>query len=787
MIKLNYLTIRILVFLLFVFYAESIIAQTEKQTFDESLKYQVSEKIFVHTDKSFYVTNERLWFKVYNVAGLQNEPSILSKVAYLEILNDQNEPIIQTKISLNNGVGDGSILLTSEITSGNYSLRCYTNWMKNFDAELFFSKKIQIINTINNEEINPVFEVFHSKYDVQFFPEGGDLIHNLKSKVAFKITDEFAKGKGGSGAIVNNLGDTVVTFKTLKYGIGSFYLIPDKNQEYTAKIKLDNGNVITSQLPKIKDEGYVMHLIDNSVDNLSLQINKSFNKSQDIVLLVYSGEKVLYVTKQSIEDHDLNIQIPKLNLVDGISNIVLLVDGLPIAERLYFKKPVRTLDISAKFNKISFDKREKAIIDFTSFNSNLPVKANLSFSVYELNELQKADSLDIYSYLWLSSELKGYIESPSYYFHDNINDQKEATDNLMLSHGWRKFKNPTSQAKPFIHLPEIEAPLIFAKVIDLNTKEGLKNVNVMLASLTDPLLFYEGKSDTTGRIIFNSDFFYGKNELVLQPISNDSLLRVEIQNPFSESYIEEPLLPLNIDQRLLDKLNKQNINSQIHHLYRGDDYFKPSVNPERTNFYQKADKSYNLSDYNNFPTVEEVFREYIFEVSPRKHNDKFILRSLYVDKGVYFEENPLLLYDGIPVFETGKFMKLDPRKLERIEVVASKYYIGSSALNGIVSLTSRDKNFDRSLFNKNALIIDFEGLQQRKDFYSPAYDLANMHSRIPDFRNLLHWSPQVKTDKNGKANLVINTPDNAGKFIVVLQGMDQEGNVSSYSTSIEVK
>src|SRR5689334_2937589 len=106
------------------------------------------EKLYVHTDKNFYLAGELLWFKIYNVDGAQYQPVDLSKIAYVEILDRDNKPVMQAKIALTKGKGNGSFYLPVSVNSGNYKLRAYTNWMKNFNAAYYFEKPVTIVNTL---------------------------------------------------------------------------------------------------------------------------------------------------------------------------------------------------------------------------------------------------------------------------------------------------------------------------------------------------------------------------------------------------------------------------------------------------------------------------------------------------------------------------------------------------------------------------------------------------------------------------------------------------------------
>ena len=144
------------------------------------------EKVYAHLSQNVYLTGETVWFKIYYVDGVLHHPLNTSKVAYLEILDKDNHPVVQTKISMKDGHGDGAVFLPASINSGNYTVRVYTQWMKNFSPEFFFHKTITIINSFR--KLEPEKETTTERFRAQFFPEGGNLVYGLKSKVAFQVT-----------------------------------------------------------------------------------------------------------------------------------------------------------------------------------------------------------------------------------------------------------------------------------------------------------------------------------------------------------------------------------------------------------------------------------------------------------------------------------------------------------------------------------------------------------------------------------------------------------------------
>src|SRR5450631_326011 len=158
---------------------------------------ELKEKIYLQTDKSFYISGEICWFKSYVVDASLNKPFTLSKVAYVELLNRDSKPVLQGKILLQKGTGSGSFFIPLYLPSGSYKIRAYTNWMKNFGPEYFFEKDITVINTMKRDQDSLVQKT--SAFDIRFFPEGGNLVDGASSVVGFKAVDEDGKGVNVEG------------------------------------------------------------------------------------------------------------------------------------------------------------------------------------------------------------------------------------------------------------------------------------------------------------------------------------------------------------------------------------------------------------------------------------------------------------------------------------------------------------------------------------------------------------------------------------------------------------
>src|ERR1700722_17175802 len=441
-------------------------------------KQNLQEKIFVHTDKSFYVAGEIIWFKIYNVDGASYQLLDVSKVAYIEIIGKDQKPVLQAKISLKGGLGDGSFYLPFSINSGNYILRAYTNWMKNFSPDYFFEKNITIINTTKKLGLRPKTDSVN--YDVQFFPEGGNLINDIESKVAFKTVDRSGNSVDFDGIIIDQHNDTVIKFHPLKFGIGNFSFTPAAGNQYKAIIKTADGTSTTVDMPAPLSQGYVMQLKDTADNRLAITVSGSDKfANQPVFLFTHSRKNLKVVQMQQVTDGKTVFIISKDSLENGISYFTVFNNNRqPVCERLFFKKPGAQLMVDVKSDQQDYSLRKKVNVDISAADiSGSPVISNLSMAVYKTDSLQPVDENNIRNYLFLTSELQGNVESPEYYFQQNNSEVAEATDNLMLTHGWRRFRwEDAMQTKNplFEFAPEYEGHIVTGKVIDKNKGERVE-------------------------------------------------------------------------------------------------------------------------------------------------------------------------------------------------------------------------------------------------------------------------------------------------------------------------
>lgn len=751
------------------------------------------EKVFLHTDKTFYLASETVWFKAYVVKADSHKPMDLSKVLYTELLDEKSKPVLQTMIDLQKGFGDGSFLLPSSLPSGMYTLRAYTAWMKNFDEAFYFQQPLQVVNTTRRPDWNSLQK--KKTHSIQFFPEGGNMVEGLPTKLGFQLVDQYGQGADGEGYIIANTKDTVSLFRPLKFGIGSFAFTPQNGVAYEAIVRLPGGETLSASLPPIYKSGYVLQVAEADKEHLQVTVTTTEAPEDPVYLLAHTRGDVKLAAAKRIANGKATWTVEKAKLGDGITSFTLFnTERQPVCERLYFKRPVERLNIDLTSDAKEYSTRSRVSLSVkTQTNQNQPSGADVSLSVFLLDSLQGLNQTTIEQYFWLVSEVKGEIESPGYYFSGDNNEAATALDNLLLTQGWRRFSWEDVAAKgrlSFSFLPEYEGLVIKGRVTNKQTGEPVPGALCFLSVPGEK--FYTGNavSDEKGELRFVAKNIYGPVELATQPAGADRSLRIDLLNSYSEKYAARRLPPFQLPEKFKAQLATRHTALQVANAFTTESMqlFQLPPKVDTTLFYGVPDTHYALDDYRRFPSMEEVMREVIAEVRIAKEKDTFTYRVNNLPYHEHFTTNPLVLFDGIPVFNNNKIISFDPLKVKAIDVVARKFYWGNTVNNGIVSYTTYDGNLANFELDPAVVLMEYNGLQVKREFYSPSYDTAEkLHSRKADKRTVLLWSPSINTGASGKKELQFYTSDVPGRYVVRVEGLSNEGLCGSGFVVFEVK
>ncbi|MDP4256627.1 MAG: hypothetical protein Q8937_00210 [Bacteroidota bacterium] len=770
--------------------------QTELSADLEQYRSQrLREKIYVHTDKDIYLAGEICWFKVYDVDATLHHPLDLSKVAYLEWIDKSGKAVLQAKIGLHNGRGNGSVSLPSTLLSGNYILRAYTAWMKNYDAVWFFERAITVIN--DRKPAQTSISDSAPRYAVTFFPEGGYMVENLPGKVAFRVADQFGRGIDCSGIVTEDDADTVVGFHPLRFGIGTFLLNPRTGHRYRATIRLADGTAIDKLLPAARKEGFTMSVSKEDAGHIRVAVRRSPQATEGEASLIYmiaqTRQSVRIAIAGALHEGTCSFILSRDSLGEGISQLTLFDAGRhPVCERLVFKIPSRRLQIRIGSDKTVYTTREKIAIHLDlEGKEDRPGASDCSVSVFRLDSLGKVPQGHIDSYLWLSSDLAGGIESPDYYF-EHPGDE-EAADNLMMTHGWRRFRwdEVLRHSTPsFDFIPEYKGAIIMGKVVDPQTGKGGSGIQSYLSVPGTRTQFTTSLSDGEGVVKFEMPDFYGGRQIVVQTSpSTDRVYNMDIANPFSEEKTYTPLLPFAMEQSSGQTLSDRSVAVQVVNRFGGERLRRFDPPPvDTTAFYIKPDEKYLLDDYTRFTTMEEVQREYVQLILVLRRGGHFHVPVFDLAHARSFDGDPLILLDGVPVFNIDTLMTLDPLKMRRLDIMNRRFFLGSTSFPGIMNWITYKGDLAGYPLDPHATVIDYEGLQLQREFYSPVYATPEQAaSHLPDFRNVLYWSPSVMTNPGSGVSVNFYSSDLPGKYAVIAEGLAADGTAGSGYAEFEVK
>src|SRR5260221_2358477 len=301
-----------------------------------------TEKVYLHLDKPYYAAGDDIWFKAYVTLGNRHVLSGISGILNVELINYSDSIVQYVKLPLINGLTWGDFKLAYSLKAGNYRIRAYTNWMRNAGSEYFYDKKISIVNAIyvnppvsnehkkENSGIQQVKNVkpLSGKINVQFFPESGDLVYGIDSKVAFKAVGDDGFGKDIKGVILDDQNQEVTTFHSRHLGMGIFNLSPVSGKTYKARITYSDGseNSINLPLPLIK--GYVLHINNADSLNIVVKIETSRNlinenANEGINLIAQSGGEIYFAAKSKSVSTIFTAVIPKRKFPSGIVQFTL--------------------------------------------------------------------------------------------------------------------------------------------------------------------------------------------------------------------------------------------------------------------------------------------------------------------------------------------------------------------------------------------------------------------------------------------------------------------------------
>lgn len=770
------------------------------------------EKIYLHLDRNAYIPGEKIWFKAYVTDAGTHQMPTFSRYVYVELIDSLNTIINRVMVRPVDNLHHGHLFLSEVIPEGNYTIRAYTRYMENLGDDYFFKKNIWIGRLPGLQE-NEKPSVNRKKrvkddYDISFFPEGGYLLQETLCKVAFKALNKNGHPEYISGKIVDDGGMLITYTETLHSGMGLFAIIPQNGKKYYLECQNQNQVIKRFEIPAVKTNAYSICAGRNN-KAIFIEPKKAIN-SPDIpfyILVHCSGHLLHFSSWDKINKH---IAFMEDQLPTGVIQVLLLDKEMnPLSERLIFNKKKDQGSIDFYTCKEVYQTREKVTSTLSIKDAeNNPLSGNLSIAVTDDKDIAIDSLSTILSTLLLSSELKGYIESPAYYLQDN-NKATAALDLLMMTHGWRRYAIPEALKGNYVY-PEIpfeEAKEISGNIKSLVLGKPVENSEVTFLSSSGEI--EQTQSDEDGKFTFANFEFPDSTRFFIQSLGKKGRPNVELVIQ-KESFPEPNHIPYtpftDFPEKKVEKRNSEFI-KKAEQRAKYDENIRIIHLKEVEVTAKKIDKKNEarLSYWANASSDVTIDREKI----EQKHSTN-VTNLLYGIAGVQVYSNgtisirreglPLVLIDGVPMewpevvlspFDS-PLEAVNVNNVESIDIFkgASAAIFGIRGSNGAISITTRKG--DNSTISGNSgfnyASLSPLGFQMPVEFYAPKYDThESKHLGNPDYRTTIFWKPDIVTSEDGKASFEFYTSDFPTTYSVVIEGISTDGKLIRQVEKIEVR
>jgi hypothetical protein len=754
-------------------------------------KMHVTEKAYLQFDKPYYATGDTMYFKAYVTVGERHNLSRISGVLHVDLIGADNKANQSIKLQLVNGIAWGDFALPDSLPQGTYRVRAYTRWMRN--EETYFEKNIPIgtlhqdkVPESNTARVKPVM----AKADLQFFPEGGELISGINGKIAFKSIGVNGMGMGAKGTVTDNTGKEITSFASTHLGMGYFYLKPEEGKSYKANITFADGTREELQLPPINNKGISLTINNDSIANAAVKIeaNQNYyneNKGKEYSLLIYSGGIATTVSCK-LDSPTITMDIIKRKLFTGITTVTLFSqNNEPIAERLLFIQNYDQLNLDITTDKNTYTTREKVNLKLNAkTRADSTTIGHFSMAITDESKVQQDENNEttILTDLLLTSDLKGIVEQPNYYFADignqsNYDKQKEL-DLVMLTHGyrhftWKQVMTGDSTATPYQPEKGLFISGIAKNAIGILLKKGI----VSLISAQAKTLISQ-TTDDKGKFRFDNLFFTDSAKFILQATNakgnNITQLSYEKQSNAPLSTVAVLRQNDNVNQDITDYLkNDEKQQEELNRIGIGKGRMLNEVKIKSF----KDDNNYPSSNLGGPGNADQVIHRKDIENLGGQLTDRLAGR---LHGGGLRGGYGLVIVDGARMPIGYDINNINANDVETVEYLYSGLaaIYGMGAGHGVIVITTRQgaNSQAKDIQSVGILPITVQGFYKAREFYAPKYETSIINTH-PDLRSTIFWAPELVTDKDGKASFDFHNADGKGNYRVIIEGIDEKGNI----------
>lgn len=639
--------------------------------------------------------------------------------------------------------------------------------------------------------------------DLQFFPEGGQFIAGIPNQVGFKALKVNGLGAEAKGSIIDEQNNEISTFTSGYAGMGSFFVTPELGKNYKAKVTFKDGLAKTYDLPKAVESGITLQVINSNAEFINLKIvaNEAYfkaNTDKSFFIVGQNTNVIYYAAKATLKSQVIITKIPKKNFPSGIAQLTLFnMQSEPISERLAFILHPEGLNLGLKSDLPTYKPRQKVKLTLDAKSAGLPTSGNFSVSVIDEQKVpvDENNETTILSSLLLTSDLKGYIEKPNYYFVKTDEKKLADLDKLLLTQGYRRFSYKeilNGQYPKLSFLPEqgINITGVLRDRTGMPIKKG-----AMRLMVTGKPISAETVTSNMGLFNFQNLNFPDSSQVTISAKYNPNAANLMIMldgtaAPAASKNINAPDEVVNIDTVLSSYLN----NSQKQYRYlrtlktveiKGAAVKKPS-HADHAALSGLSMVPDHLLSGDRFATGCNILLQCLRTMATGL---TFDVEDFYVTR-TYNQGNRTkvqVFLNGIPV-DTRDINNISPTEVESVEIFLTDQ-LGTVnrtyGTNGVLVINTKKAPVGQKISKQELMdmlpktnIITYTpmGYSKEREFYNPKY-LPNAQIMNSDLRTTIYWNPKAITDEKGNVSFEFFNADGRGSYRAVVEGIDKNGNV----------
>ena len=659
-------------------------------------------------------------------------------------------------------------------------------------------------------------------YDVTFYPEGGYLLEGTPCRTAYKVLDVSGNSIAATLQLMDEQGNVMATSETLHSGMGVFTFTPESGKRYIVQTFNKQGVKKVFELPPVQSSAYGIVIKDHQED-MQISINSALHSPHEELLLLAHVRGKMICAQWLLSDKGDIITIAKDQYPSGIVQCLLLDKNYNVlSERLGFIPYRKAIMCKVRNDKDSYGKREliHTNLSLVDVNGN-PVKGNLSVSITDGTMCVADTTHSILSTLLLSSELKGRIETPSFYLQTDNSEAEKALDLLLMIHGWKRYRLPEI-IKGNFERPVMEPEKFTSLSGRLKNEkgEGKSRYDVYVRNLefglnrviklgqdgafrVDSVEFAEGVPiGMIGKRFIRKGENYGRNkaEIILDKDQLYTLSDKTVPQPFlseiSGGIQRDMVYPVGMSDYLLNQVT-----------VKSKSLNKSLTLREIAKF--KFKNMWELVDYMG------VKFKYPYYTSKMKEFCK-VSMTIMNAWACFYKDMPLVLmingnmhsnagilnYLSLSDIQVISLNSIDRKKILKPYLYLWEYEQHTSVailelvlypgviLDPLLHLCSIEQRFKGygKLDDIQTDVYPSGGYQEPVAFYSPKYDKGNKdNALIPDFRSTLYWNPSLQTDSSGECDFLFYSADKATTYKVVIEGLTEEGEMVYETREFEIK